>query len=471
MSKIKRFFSTSMVYLVGNVLSKLVVFFLLPLYTSRIPPDEYGVYDLIMTLITLLAPIAFFQIWDGMFRMGFDYSEKKDKYAVTSNAGVVFGVGIVVYIAIFTVLYFIFRFENAVYILLYGLFLSLNYFYGYVCRVFLANAFFAISGLLNTVVNTVLNVILIICFDWGVESLYLSPIVGFFVQCLITECKFKVLFNFKKSAINRNIIKVMLKFSIPLCIVGASYWLLSGFTKVLIKAMIGDTANGLFGIANKFASMITLVVTIFQYAWNELAYMMANDDDRVDSYNLCIDLLLKFSILGSAGMCIFIKILFPYLIDEQYAMAIYIIPATIIGTMMNSMASFVATLFMTEKKTGTIVYSILASSAINIALGIVLTKFFGLQGATISLAVAFTMLLVLRLIQARKKIKIKINLLNTAILAVVLALAVVEFYLVKYLVVDILAVVAILGVFFVSIRKYLKLIFVKKNSNIKEDVK
>ena len=72
MNKIKRFFETAGIYFAGNILSKLVAFFLLPLYTTRIEPAQYGNYDLVISLINLVAPIAFFQIWDAMFRFAFE---------------------------------------------------------------------------------------------------------------------------------------------------------------------------------------------------------------------------------------------------------------------------------------------------------------------------------------------------------------------------------------------------------------
>lgn len=462
MNKIKRFLSTTMVYLIGNVLSKLVVFFLLPLYTSRINPEQYGIYDLVMAFITLLAPIAFFQIWDGMFRIAFDYDDEESKYKVISNAVFVSGIGIILYVILFAVVYAILRFDYAIYILLYGIFLSLNYLYGYICRVFLANKLYAISGLINTIITTVCNVVLIVCFQWDVRSLYLAPIIGMAVQVVIVELRYKVLAHFKKSVVTRDFIKAMLKFSLPLCLVGASYWLLSGFTKVLITGMLGAAENGVFAIANKFATMVTLVITIFQYAWNELAYMMANDENRIESYNICIDLLLKFVFIGSAAICVFIKIVFPYLIHEQYASALAIIPATIIGSMMNAMASFIATLFMTEKKTSTIVYSILISAALNVLLGLFLTKKFALQGATIALGVAFTLLMIMRLIQAKKKIHIAISVKNILLLVAILVITVMEFYLVKNIIVDIFALIAIAGLFVLSLKKYLGFLFKKK---------
>lgn len=80
MSRIKRFFQTALIYFAGNIFSKLVTFFLIPLYTNKLLPSEYGDYDLVITIITLFVAVAFFQIWDGMFRFSFDSKDEEEKY-------------------------------------------------------------------------------------------------------------------------------------------------------------------------------------------------------------------------------------------------------------------------------------------------------------------------------------------------------------------------------------------------------
>ena len=101
MNKLGRFVKTVLVYFIGNVLSKLVSFFLLPLYTSYIPPEPYGTYDFIITFLNLFAPILFFQVWDGMFRRSFDFENTSDKYKIINNAFSVCMLGGVLYFILF----------------------------------------------------------------------------------------------------------------------------------------------------------------------------------------------------------------------------------------------------------------------------------------------------------------------------------------------------------------------------------
>lgn len=409
MKKISRFLKTAFIYFSGNMLSKMVAFFLLPLYTSRLLPEQYGTYDLVLSLINLVAPIAFFQIWDGMFRFAFDYKEEKEKYGIISNSLVTYFGGIGIYILLFSLIGYVLKFDHFYLAMIYGFFFALQYFYTYVARVFLRNKLFVISGTVNTLISAILNIILIVKFNWGVESLYLSPTIGCIVQIIIIEVSINVIKYFDIKKINRNIIKELLKFSFPLCIATVSYWLLSGFSKVIITYILGSYDNGLYAVANRFASIITLVVSVFQFAWNEMAYLMANDDNRENAYSICVDIILKVVFYGCAITCLGIKIIFPFMVDASYNAALSIIPAAIIGVSMNSVAGFLGTLFMTEKKTIFILYSTIVAAMINCIGSYFCAKYIGLQGVVVVLAIAFTVLMLLRLSKLRKSFKLRIS--------------------------------------------------------------
>ena len=408
-NKIKQFVKTALTYLTGNVLSKLVAFFLLPLYTSKLLPAEYGTYDLVISLVNLVAPIAFFQIWDGMFRFAFDYKQDKDKYSIISNSCIAYLFGIIIYITIFFAINLYYKFDYFGLIICYGFLFALQYMYTYAARVFLKNKLFSISGIINTFISACLNIILITKFNSGVESLYISSSCGCLIQIIIIELNLKIIKNFKLKSININLIKKMLKFSLPLCVATISYWLLSGFTKVIITQKLGADENGIYAVANRFASTVTIVVNVFQYAWNEMAYLMSSDNKRKEKYNLCLDIILKCTLISSGIIFLGVKIIFPYFIDIKYAAATKIVPIIILGVSFNSLAGFIGTFFMTEKQTKYILQSTMIGAIVNIILSFILIKKLKLLGATIALSISFLILLLSRLLLLKKQLKISIS--------------------------------------------------------------
>lgn len=406
MNKSKRFLKTSMIYMVGIVLSKVITFFLLPIYTSYLPPEEFGYYDLILSILSFLVPISYFQIWDGMFRFSFDYKENKEKDKVVTNTYIVFSLGIVIYTIAIFIINSINNLEYFNLVFFYGLSLAINCLYSFIARTFLENKLFVISGLINTLVASVINVILIVKYNLGVESLFIAQSIGFILQAIIIELNMKSISKIKFSHLDVKIMKSMLLFSIPLCIASVSYWLLTGFTKLNINYQLGSFDNGIYSVANRFASLIALGVSVFQYAWNEIAYSISNDINRNTSYRNMLDILFKFIIFGSSILLLLIKWIFPILIDESYNGAEFIIPITLFGVAANSIAGFTGTIFSSEKKTSWTFWSTIIASISNILLSIFLTKEYGLIGASLSLTISFVILMLIRLIILKTKFDI-----------------------------------------------------------------
>ena len=55
----RRFWQTSLIYFLGSILSKLALFFMLPLYTAHIPLSDMGVYDATTAVAVLVSSFLF----------------------------------------------------------------------------------------------------------------------------------------------------------------------------------------------------------------------------------------------------------------------------------------------------------------------------------------------------------------------------------------------------------------------------
>ncbi len=409
MSRFKRFVHTALTYLAGNIFSKLVAFFLIPLYTNRLATAEYGDYDVTLTIVTFLVCVAFFQIWDGMFRLSFDVEKTEEKYTVIS----ICFKGYLLGMALFTILYFILayalKFQLIFLPFLFGISYGLQYMYSYAARIFLDNKLFVVSGAANTLTIAAVNIVLIVWFHMGVPSLFIAQIAGALVQIVMIEARLRLIPNMIGKRYDAETLKRVLRFSVPLCIATISYWLLSGFTKITINRVCGAGDNGLFAIAFSLSNMAVVAVSIFQFAWNETAYLMAHEDDRARTYKKCLDLLFCTVWICCAGLCILLKIIYPFYIGEAFQSSSVIVPYLMIGVSAHAIAGFLGTLFMTEKKTTAIMASTLIPAAINISLSVFAARRFGLTGTVLVLTASFVLLMLLRLVQIKQKLDITIS--------------------------------------------------------------
>ena len=99
MDKYKRLFSNTLIFAVGTFGSKLLVFFLMPLYTHVLTDAEYGTSDLLQQSANLLVPLVSVGMASALIRFGLDKSY--DKTSVFSTALMTAGCGFAIFLLLF----------------------------------------------------------------------------------------------------------------------------------------------------------------------------------------------------------------------------------------------------------------------------------------------------------------------------------------------------------------------------------
>ena len=78
-----RLLSNTAIFTVGKFVSKLIVIFMLPFYTSCLTNAEYSTADLITNLCNLIIPIAALGVGEGIFREAAGKSQDKEEFLQT----------------------------------------------------------------------------------------------------------------------------------------------------------------------------------------------------------------------------------------------------------------------------------------------------------------------------------------------------------------------------------------------------
>lgn len=77
MDKYKKLISNTVIFAIGTFSSKVLVFLLMPLYTTVLSNEEYGVTDLLVQTGNLLLPLVSLGIVNAVVRFGLDKSVRK----------------------------------------------------------------------------------------------------------------------------------------------------------------------------------------------------------------------------------------------------------------------------------------------------------------------------------------------------------------------------------------------------------
>lgn len=471
MNEGKKFIKSSAIYFVGNVLTKIISFFLLPLYTSKIATEDMGYFDVSVSYLGILVPVICMEIWSGILRYMFDYALKKDKYKPVTNGLLIFSVSVIVYTIIMIAVNMVFHINFIFLIYFYGLFTMLQSLYSFIARGLNYNTAFAFSGIIGSLVNSISNIIMILVLGMSLSSLYIAAILGFMVQVIILETKIKILSNLSFKLVDLCLMKNMFRFSIPLCFNSVCFWFLSSYNRVAITNILGLSANGVYSVSAKFAATLTLVTSCFSLAWQELVYSKGNEKDKSNLYSNATNLYIQF-LMAVVLICMpLIQIVFPYFIDVQYAEAFSLIPMCLLATSASILSGFYGNIFGAEKKTGIILYSTIAAAIVNLGVLYGLINIFGIQAANISLLLGFIVNIFIRIFTLRKTAKIKINY-KFLILSLLLFIIGFSIYLYTGTICNIVFLITMCIFFLYNFRKFIKsgLISLKKilKSRLKE---
>lgn len=420
-----KFAKTSGIYFFGTVLAKLVTMLLLRVYTEYIPAEDMGTYNVSINYVTFLCSVLYLDIWSGILRYFYDYHTPEGQKKPINCGFAIFGISTAAYTVILVVFgqFVTVRYLPLIY--LYGLMMNLQNLLGYVARAYGKNVLYASAGLLNSFVTAALNVVLIVGLHMDYSALYLAGCIGYLSNILLVGAGVKIWTLIRLSAFEKPLFVRMLRFSLPLCVNSAAYWFLTSYNSVAVSRMMGMEANGLYAVAIRFGSFISLFTSCFTMAWQEVSYAKEAESKESLSqfYSSAVNAYLRFMGMGAAILLPFIWLIFPLMIADGYSEARNMVPLYILATIASSVSGFLGNIFTAMKKNGLLFYTTLAGSVVNI-LGVhFLIPRFGVQGASAALFLGFLTIIVFRILLLWNEVSIRINVRFLLLLAVVLAVA------------------------------------------------
>ncbi len=408
--KNKELIKNTIIIFLGKACTQLISFFLLPLYTSTLSSDEYGIVDLVTTYITLLVPVITLQLEMALFRFLVDLREKKEEgKVIITNAYVVATLMVIIATIIYMFICCLWNSEYKIYFYAMVVVTVYSNLSLQVARGKGDNIGYAIGSIIAGSTTVILNVILLLFVKMGIEAMFLSVIISNLLCFIFLLVRENIWNSIKIKLIEKEKVKSLLKYSLPLVPNGLLWWIINVSDRTIISIIIGSAANGIYAVSNKFSTIIIGVYNIFNLSLTESVSLYINDKDR-DSY--LSDLMNKVFRLF-AYVCIetilVMFILFPILINSNYNEAYMYIPILIIGTLFHVLVSMLGTIYIAKKLTKEVAKTSLYAGILNIVINLLCIKFIGIYAAAISTAIAFGSMGIYRYKDVQKYVKIKFD--------------------------------------------------------------
>ncbi|WP_176273409.1 lipopolysaccharide biosynthesis protein, partial [Enterococcus sp. 3C7_DIV0644] len=265
-SKFRTLGSNTIIFAIGNVFSKLILFFLMPLYTSAMSPTEYGFAELMNNGIDLLMPLATLCLYEAVFRFSIDVSLIKKKEILSSSLKIILIINTLVLSISILVLFLL----DSLYPILFSFMLfaySIRQLFAQFSRGIGKARFFAMSGILNAIILGISNVVLVGLLSYGVNGYLFSIALGNVSSAFYLYFRANIKQFIDLKILDKTLIKELLTFSIPMIPNSISWWFANISTRYILVMFQGIAVAGIFTAISKLPSIINVLSSIFQQAW------------------------------------------------------------------------------------------------------------------------------------------------------------------------------------------------------------
>ena len=464
----------SIFYLIGNILPQVAGFVLLPIYTSYLDPEQYGILNSMTVLSSVVGIVLTLGIDRGIYRLYYDYKNDERKiYLGTIIIGLTF----------LSVLFFIIA-------LLLPQLLSSIYksipFYPYYLLMLLLTLFskvitvpsiyltvseqagkFVLLNLFAFFLTAFFNLLYIIHFNEGAIGMLKGTLITnlIMVPAFYLYTYKAISFKFKVSYFLESV-----KFSLPLLPGLLFAWILNLSDRIFLERYLSMNEVGIYSFGYKIAGLVTIIAGGLFAAYNPHFYKLANEGgievkSKIEKYNNTVIFLIL-------AICFFIaffsKELIELFISSKYSAAIGLIPILTIAFFFSQISGFLNLMMYQDKKTKLIMYITFVSAFINIISNIVLIPLLGMMGSVMATFISFVSLFIIQYWYAKKCFFIPFhwNLIIPASLILIAIYSVVEFLSIQNILYSLcikLLISLLISIFF--LKKYknrLSTLFIKK---------
>lgn len=394
---------------VSNFSSKVLVFLLVPLYTSTLSTSEYGTYELVVSTVTLLYPVLTANIADAVMRFFMEKSYRQEetasigiKYIIASIAAVGLGLLASDYFNVIPGL-------NGLraYIFLYYLFYVLNQYFIQLAKGLERVKDMGIASLASTVAMLGANIFFLLVLKKGLKGFFNANILAQAIPVFYYGIRLRFWNMIRPVSKNNPLKKKMLAYCVPLICTVLGWWVNSTADKYTVAFICGVAANGLLSVSYKIPNIISTFQGIFIQAWQISAIKEYGEDSASSFYGKTFTYINALMSIVCSGLILLSKPLAYILYANEFYQAWQYVPFLLISSVLNCASGFLGPILSAKKDSKSMALSAIYGACANIILNIILVYLIGVQGATIATVISSYLIYYFRMRAVKNELIIK----------------------------------------------------------------
>ncbi len=403
----KYLLKNTVIFALGNLGTKFISFFLVPIYTNILSTSQYGTVDLIYTIGTVLVPLLTLNIGEAVMRFALDKDADQNAIMSTGILGLelslVLGLVAIPCGALFA--------EVKPYIwYLYLYTVSLAFSQMFLCnlrgRELLLR--YSIGNIIQTLSIALSNIFFLAVLHRGVEGYFTAYILSNFITAAYAFVAGHVWDSWVNFRIDKALAKQMIMYSVVLIPNSFMWWIMNSSDRLMVTAMVGVAVNGIYAVAYKVPTLLSTLSSVFNQAWSYSAIREHLSEDKVSYNNIVYGNLMAIVSTVGSGLMMIMKLFLKYYVGADYYTAWMYTPVLIIGFVFMTLGAFVATSYTVHKDSLGFLVSGTVGAIINIALNFCLIPICGAMGAAVATCLSYFTVFVYRSWDTRKYLKLEI---------------------------------------------------------------
>ncbi len=399
-------FKNSAIYVVSEVATRAIPFFLLPILTSYLSPVEYGIYGMYQVLLSFLSPFIMMNMQTNITRNFFKVTKEELSRILSSLI-------LLIHMHLFVgmiILYFVTQLfhnpfgvpDRMIYIMPVIIYAqTINTYQLTILRNNEQAIHYGVMQFVITAMNFGMAMLLLLAWNQGWESLVYGTLFAHGVMLFYSVYQMKSEYELGWKLYD---LKKIYAISLPLVLhlLGGSIIFLSD--RLFVQQMLGIKEVGLYTVGNQFGMITMILINALVMAVNPWMYRhLAKENQEVVSRSY---MMMGIFVLVGIVVWLGALVVFPFVIDSRYVEAKGVIFWISMAFVLRGFYQIMYNVIVHHGKTGFFMYMTFGTGLINIILNYFLIPIDGMTGAAEATCIAFLMMFVVTWIYADKHSKL-----------------------------------------------------------------
>ena len=417
----KNLISNTVLFGISTFGARFLTFLLTPFYTRVLSSTEYGITDLLIQTGNLIIPIASVGIANGVIRYGLERSTNKNSVFTIGFLTTI--AGVILLLLVSPILDNIPFLTGYVWlILLYVLAANIHS----VCNQFARSMghirFFALDGVLRTVLTILFNILLLAVFPMGVTGYVLANVLADGITTAFVFVRAKQWRYFHLASFSRQEAGRMLRYSAPLVPSTLCSWIINISDRYLIAPLIGNAATGIYAVANKVPTILLTVANTFTSAWQISALAEQPKKEKEHFFSNVYATYSAIAFVTASGVILTAQLSTRLLAAPEYYEAWRYVPILTLATTFACLGSFLSSIYMVEQRSTAALATTMIGAVCNLVGNFFLIQLWEAMGAAISTLLSYILIFAVRAIHTQTMLRIQCNLFKLLISVLILGI-------------------------------------------------